>query len=395
MKAGEPFRAQLIYPVYAENALILPEHTVVTGTVVSLEPDHTRRVRARLGGDFTPFHKPVVRFNSIVLPSGLSVPITTNEVTDGAPVYRLVAPPPVKGGFFAHLYARGKAAINDRLQVITAPDKSDRFKQFVYSQLPYHPERIVKATTWTAETSNPITFEAKSMQPPPPVSLPAASSDKPGAWIVQGYLTTPISSETSKPGDKISATVAEPILNPDGSIAVPEGALLTGTVSHARHARKLSRSGELRFSFNQLQLPGEDPRSVRASLTGADSSSDAQLAMDSEGQVKPKPQDKLAVPLILLALAARPLDQDRGRENHQFGKDAVASNSLGLVAFIIGTAAQRPNIAAGIGYYGAALSIYQRIFAKGKAVAFTKDTRVIIQTTATRSASLKPASATQ
>ena len=388
MKAGEPIRAELLYPVYAENQLVLPAHTVVTGTVVSLTPDHRRRVRARLGADFTPYHIPVVRFDSILLPSGVALPVSTGPVTDGAPVYRLVAPPPVKGGLFAHLFAEGKSAVHDRLQVITAPDKGDRLKQFVYSQLPYHPERIAKSTAWTAETSFELTVPALPERPAAAaVSLPAPDPDKKTPWIVQSYLTTPISSETSKPGDKISATVAEPIFNPDGSVAVPEGSILTGEVTQAHPARKLARDGELRFSFRQLQLPGQQPQNVRASLTGADSSSASQLAMDSEGQVRPKPQDKIIVPLILIALAGRPLDRDRG--DNMLGKDAVASNSLGLIAFIIGTAAQQPYVAAGIGYYGAARSIYERIFAKGKPVAFVKDTRVVIQTTATRSAAMK------
>lgn len=391
MNVGTPIRAELLYPVYADDQLVLPAKTIITGTVVSLRPDHARRVRARLGGDFTPLRSPVVQFDSILGADGAVYPIKTDTVSDGAPLYRLVAPPPQKGGLFSRGFAVLKGAVTDRIHTITGPDKADRFVQFVYSQLPYHPQRIARATSWTAETSAPVSMPAS-----PPLSLaaevPASPpvTDGPPTWILQAYLMTPISSETSKPGDKISATIAEPVLNADGSVAVPEGSLLTGEVTQARPSRKLSRVGELRFSFRQLQLPGQQVQSVRASVTGADSAKDAALAMDSEGNVKPKPQDKLAVPLILLALAARPLDHDPGHDNHQFGKDAVASNSLGLVVFIIGTAAQQPNIAAGIGYYGAALSLYQRLFAKGKAVAFTKDTRVVIQTTGTRSAAMKP-----
>ena len=55
MRAGLKFRADLIYPVYVNDALVLPEHTVLTGTVTELTPNHPRRVRALLGGDFTPF----------------------------------------------------------------------------------------------------------------------------------------------------------------------------------------------------------------------------------------------------------------------------------------------------------------------------------------------------
>ena len=158
MKTGEPIRAELLYPVYRGDELVLPAKTIVTGTVVSLTPDHAHRVKARLRGDFTPFHTPVVRFDSILAPDGSAIPIQTSDATDGAPVYRLVADPPRKGGFFRQHFGDAKQFAQDRVNVVTGPDKGDRLKQFVYSQLPYHPERIVKGTAWTAETAAPVTF---------------------------------------------------------------------------------------------------------------------------------------------------------------------------------------------------------------------------------------------
>jgi hypothetical protein len=47
------------------------------------------------------------------------------------------------------------------------------------------------------------------------------------------------------------------------------------------------------------------------------------LALDSEGQGKPNPQDKFLVPFILLTLAARPLDHDRD-DGNGLGKHGVA-----------------------------------------------------------------------
>lgn len=72
------------------------------------------------------------------------------------------------------------------------------------------------------------------------------------------------------------------------------------------------------------------------------------------------------------------------------GKDATASSGIGLITLIVEVAAQQPNFAVGIGMYSAAVSIYPRYFGKGAKVAFPKDTRIVIQTTATRSVSLKP-----
>ncbi len=132
-------------------------------------------------------------------------------------------------------------------------------------------------------------------------------------------------------------------------------------------------------------MPGEQAQNVQATLTGADSDRDQRLAMNSEGQVKPKPQDKIIVPVLLIALASRPFDED-----NLTAHSAVASNSIGVIGFIVGTAAGQPNIAAGIGFYGAAIAIYERLLRRGKEVAFERDTRIVLQTTARHGATLKP-----
>jgi hypothetical protein len=107
--------------------------------------------------------------------------------------------------------------------------------------------------------------------------------------------------------------------------------------------------------------------------------------MNSEGQVQPKPQDKILVPALLIALASRPFDEDNPTLH-----SAEASNSIGVIGFIVGTAAGLPNIAAGLGFYGAGIAIYERLLRRGKEVAFPADTRIVLQTTARHSATLKP-----
>ena len=396
MHVGQPIRAELLYPVYVDNQLVLPVKTIVTGAVVSLTPDRHRRIQARLRGDFTPFHTPVVRFNAIQPPTGPPITIETTDAREGAPIYRIAPTPPVKGGLLGQYYAIARQTMRDTWSTLTGPGKGDRFVQFIYSQLPYHPERIARATAWTVETSasaslTPIPAPPESLAAAPPAPVSAAQ-DAPPTWVIQAYLDSAISSKDSATNQKIQATVAEPVLNPDGSVAVPQGAILSGTITQARPARHFDRAGVLRFNFSQLILPNQQPQTVRTTLAGADSGSPRQLAMDSEGEVKPKPQDKIVIPALLLLAAARPLDQDHDGGNgigHQFGKDAVASNGIGLIGFIVGTAARQPNFAAGLGYYSAAVAIYPRYIGRGAEVSFPKNTRIVVQTTATRSSALK------
>jgi hypothetical protein len=391
MRTGEAIRAELIYPAYADNQLLLPAKTIFIGTVTELHSDHSRRIQARINGDFTPFHIPVVRFSQVVLADGTALPINAGPATDGALILRLTAPPPRKGGFIHKQWDAGMEILHSQIAVFTAPEKGDRLLQFVYHQLPYHPERIEKGTAWTIETTEPLSIpsepalaSASTVSAKPPVS---AADDSRPTWTIQAYLTAPLSSATAKTGQSIQAAVAEPVYNRDHTIAVPQGSLVVGAITQSKPARSFARAGTLHFDFKQVILRGGETRNVQASLTGADAASDARLAMDSEGRVKPAPQDKIVVPLLLAYLATRPLDEDR---DFQGGRNFVGANGFGLVGNIIGLAGGSANVATGIGAYGTAVSVYRRWIAHGKEVTFARDTRIVVEATPRGSAVLKP-----
>lgn len=392
MHVGQPIRAELIYPIYVHNKLVLPEKTVLDGTVTDLRPNRSLRNSARLRGDFTPFRVPVVRFTDIVLADGKTVPITTGTATAGAPIYRLVAPPPRKGGFLHQQFDKGMQMLRDQIAFFTAPGKRDRFSELLYSQLPWHPQNIQKGTAWTVETAAPFDIPPQTVSTPASVDKSTRRAD-PSIWIVKAYLDKELSSTSSKAGDPVRAVVAEPIYNPDHTIAVPQGSTLVGAVTQAMPARRFGRAGILRFNFRQIVLPSGRAQNVQAALTAADSSVAQNLAMTSEGQVKPKPQDRIVVPLLLAALAATPLHQEPDDGSLKLlGKRSVASNSVGVAGFIAGTASGSANVAAGFGAYGAALSIYNRWIKHGREVTFAKDTRIVVQTTPRRAEVLEPAS---
>jgi hypothetical protein len=405
MRDGQPVRAHLIYSVYANDKLLLPRDTVVTGSVVELRNDRSRRIRAGMGGDFTPFRKPVVHFTSFVLPDGTAIPFTSDNAADGAPIFRAIPTPPAKGGFIHRQWDGLLSVARTDVAIFTGPEKGDRFVQFLYSQIPYHPQRIDKGTAWTIETSHSIELPALPAPPivaadapkkphfweePAPPADPATADT--GSWIVQANLDEPISSETSKDGQAIQATVAEPVFNADHTIAIPQGSTLIGTVTRAKPARKFGRTGVLTFSFGQLQIPHEETRTVETRLTGADSARD--IALNSEGQPKSKPQDKISLPILLALMASRPLDQDEGKiggGGNMLGKNAVGGAAgLGLVGTVIGLTGVSPNVAAGIGYWGAARATYYRWIAKGQKIDFAKNTRIVVETTPRRSAPMKP-----
>ncbi len=400
LHVGQVLEGKLMYPVYADNRLFLPAGTVVEGSIVGLEADRPHRLQARLRGDFTPFSHPVVQFRTFCLPDGRRMTLPAGPATDGTPVLQLTPPPPSKGGFLRQQFAMGVGMAKDRIRVVTAPGKKDRLRQLLYSQLPYHPQRVVSGTVWTVDTTavmdmtnlpeaEPATLSAAVQAP---IALPPASqaADGPTTWTLQAYLTDTLSSAKVHPGQSIRAVVVEPALDASGEVAIPQGAVLQGEVTRARAARRFARAGELRFDFRQLTFPGSaQSQQVQTTLTGVDAAGDANLSIDREGKVQPKPKDKVVVPLLLFALASRPLDRDHG--DNVFGKDAVASNSLGVVGFLLGTAGGWTHVAAGIGYYGTAISLWNRWIKRGDETILRRDTRIVIQTTARRSAPLPAA----
>ena len=154
-------------------------------------------------------------------------------------------------------------------------------------------------------------------------------------------------------------------------------------------SRRFGRTGVLSFSFNQLTLPGAATQNVETRLTEADSPQN--IALNSEGQAKSRPQDKIAVPLFLALIASRPLDSDGGRNHNMLGKEAAGGAAgLGLVGTVVSLAGGSPYAAAGIGYWGAARAFYSRWIGRGQKITFAKDTRIVVETTPRHSAPMPP-----
>jgi hypothetical protein len=381
MKAGEPLEGRLLYPVYVDNRIAIPAGTTIRGTVIQLDSDRSRRIHARLRGDFTPFHIPVVRFDELIRPDGAVESMVSDSAKDGAPVLRLSpAAGAKKGSIVSRQIAAEKQQIKDAAAQITAPGRRDRLVQFIYTQLPYHPERIEKGTAWTVDLTQPLNL--RPMDPRPEAH---AQADPPGPsaateWRLRAYLQETISSSDRKPGDTFQAVVSEPVFNAEHAVVVPQGSVIVGEITQTKPARSFGRQGKLRFRFRQLKLPTGFTQPVEGTLTGVDANKSANLQIDSEGGIAPKPQNRVLLPLVLTFLATRGLDND----GNQVVNGAVASNGLGIVGRIVGIAASSRNVAAGIGFYGAALALYDLCLARGHNVVFTKNTRIEVTTTPAR-----------
>jgi hypothetical protein len=390
MKKGEPLQGYLLYPVYAENRLVIPAGSVLRGKVVKLNADRSHRIHSRLWGDFTPFHNPVVQFDQLVLPDGSVHPVVSQNATDGAPVLHLsAAPSATKRSFLAQQLYRAKQQVKDTVALVTAPGRGDRLVQAIYRQLPYHPERIESGTAWTVSLEQPLSLRpdsfAAEVGPGPSKGFLSQRVDAPAlherSRQLHAYLEETISSAKEKPGDTFEAVVAEPVFDAGHTLAIPQGSQLVGTITQAKPARWFGRSGKLRFNFREVKLPDGPSQRVDGTLTGADASKSSDLQLDAEGGVQQKSRKGAAVPLVLTFLAGRALDEDGSLA----GNSAVASNGFGMVGRVVGIVASSRNLSAGIGFYAAALSFYERWVARGHDVVFRKDTRIEVTTLPSRS----------
>jgi hypothetical protein len=394
MRAGEPLEGRLLYPVFIENRIAIPAGSILRGRVIRLDPDQSRRIHSLLRGDFTPFHIPVVQFDHVVIEDGTPQPIVCDSAKDGMLILRLSPPPGhKKGSFISRQLKEAKRKIIETSALFTAPGRGDRLVQFVYGQLPFHPQRIETGTTWTVELAQPLRLQltdgpsAGSVDPPlagtknsvtgQPPEFTKRQPKQDTEWQLRAYLQRTISSAKDKPGDTFEAYVAEPVFNSDHALEVPEGSLLVGEITQAKPARSFGRQGKLRFHFKELRFPTGFSQPVEGSLAGADSDKSANLQIDSEGGVEPQALNRVAAPLILTLLAGRAFDSG---QNRTFNR-AVSSNGFGILGRVVGMVEGSRNYAAGIGFYGVALSVYDLWLARGHNVVFAKQTRIEITTT--------------
>ncbi len=86
---------------------------------------------------------------------------------------------------------------------------------------------------------------------------------------IRAVLDTPLSTKTSKPGDRFTATIAEPARGSGGSVVVPTGARIEGEVADAEENKTLAAlkdKGKLSLRFRDVVLPNGQTLPLTATL---------------------------------------------------------------------------------------------------------------------------------
>ena len=417
-RTGEQVEAKVLDPVYVFDRQVIPAGTIVLGQVEQVKPvSKTLRTQAILNGDFTPLRLAPVEFTTLILPDGRKIPLRTNEsfglgsiVPAHPPKARNSTAPPNSSTVSA-----AKQQVKDAVQakidtvksipdLVRGPDKREVVEDYLIRKLPYHPQYVRKGTRFDAELAQPLDFGS---EPVPPASLTLVGTQPKAASVAHARLITPLDSSSSKAGETIHAALSEPVFSPDHKLILPEGTELEGAVVLAKKSRWFHRSGQLRFTFQDFQLPSEVARlqamrpvaaveqpvqrelkvRTEANLQAAESTGKARLKVDREGGVQAnESKTRFIAAAAALMIARRAADNDPlrnhsgqivGQSQNVGGRTIGGGFGFGLLG--AGIAQSSKYVGTAFGFYGMAWALYSTLIARGSEVSFPKNAVIDIR----------------
>ncbi|HEY3453047.1 MAG TPA: hypothetical protein VGK64_00485 [Bryobacteraceae bacterium] len=383
---GQQITGRVVRAVFVFDKEVIPAGSEVVGHVTRLNPvSKQRRFKAILNGDFTPLRNPEIQFAVLKLPDGKTMPIQTGIASQ----WGAIAP----FGNGKRIEARKKNSLIDtafgrvRMEVLNARQailteinsqpKWDRLQEEAYSRLPYHPQFLPANTRLSTQLKEPLAFGMETLAAR---NIDQSAAPAPDTVVTARLLSTV--SSNSDIGLKVSAIVSEPVYSADRHLILPEGTRLTGTVVQAQPARWFRRSGKLRLRFQEMELPEVIPMknrrlSVEATVASVDAIRKVRIKTDEEGVMKPiEPRTRFIAPAVQMFIGVNMLDETNKNAQSQSAnrvlRTIAGASGLGMVGSI---AAQFSSEAAtGIGFYGAAWSVFNHVVARGHTIVLAPDT---------------------
>jgi hypothetical protein len=113
---------------------------------------------------------------------------------------------------------------------------------------------------------------------------------------IRAVLDTPLSTRTSKPGDRFTATIADQVRGNNGSVVIPSGTRVEGEVAEADEGKALAAlrgKGKLSLRFRDVVLPNGQTLPLTATLVSVnDTNGKNTKKADEEGQVQSGTRNK-------------------------------------------------------------------------------------------------------
>src|SRR5437016_7560132 len=121
-------------------------------------------------------------------------------------------------------------------------------------------------------------------------NVSAGPGDVSAGTEIRATLDTPLSTKTSKPGDRFTATINQPVQGNSGSVVIPSGSRVEGEVGESEEGKTLPAlrgRGKLNLRFRDIVLPNGQTVPLTGTLVSVNSTNgkDTKKA-DNEGQVE-------------------------------------------------------------------------------------------------------------
>jgi hypothetical protein len=405
---GEMVRGRVEETVYAFDQPVIPAGSVVSGRIVSIAPvSGVKRTLAYANGNFSPFHKYEVAFETLTLPDGRQLQLNTTVSPGAAEVVHLVSNPDKakqknaagRATDKAKEEARGKVQeakdqVHETWKQMTAPGRMHRLKEFLLSQSPYRRQYLEPGTHFVADLNAPIEFGEATRTGG---QLAAVGSAPVPDSTLKARLVAEVSSATATRDTPVTAMLTEPLYSPTHQLVLPANSRLVGRVLQAKPAHKLHRNGELRVIFDrietseealqalsQVQAQAENSRAssqgMIGNLEGLEVDRRAHMKLDEEGGAHTTDSKTryLSTGLtVLLAAAAAHADGEHGTVDA--GGDpgvrtAAGGSGFRLTGAVLSLAVKSTPVSIAFGAYGASMSIYANFLSRGRDVVLPKDT---------------------
>jgi hypothetical protein len=275
--------------------------------------------------------------------------------------------------------------------IVRGPNKKERLVDFVMAKLPYHPQWVRRGTRFDAELKDPLQFGSEEAANH---ALDLLGSQPQADSLAHARLLTPLDSLSATKGQKVEAMLVAPLFSPEHKLILPEGTRLSGSVVAVRKARWFHRGGQLRFSFQKVDLPADaarwissssetEPMRTQATLEAVEPGGKTPVKVDSEGSIQAtESKARLLAPLISAIIASQSAHhQDHhatsGGDANVSGRTLGGGSGLGL----LGAAAAQSSRSLGtaLGFYGLAWSVYANVVARGGEVQFDRNASIDIR----------------
>jgi hypothetical protein len=383
-KVNEPVHGKVIDPVYAFDREVVPSGAEVIGKVTGFRKvGKWKRISTVLNGDFTPIREPEITFDTLVLPGGNRIPIETFVVPGAEEIV----------GLDAEKHRTGKGLTNALVSTSNKPAK-ELLKNLLWGLAPYHPQNLPVGTRLNAVLLEPLHFGVAVFEKG---ALDEIGSQPPAGCIASVRLITPLDSRVTAPGALVQAQLTEPLFSSDHRLIFPAGSMLHGKVLEVKPARARHHHGQLTCHFTTIEPPASltsspsTAQEVEGSLAGIGVAHDMKnLRITGKDALRIVESKKRFIgPAWAFVKAGRSVgasadsfdDALLGAYRGKFLRQVVGkdSSSFGLPGSITG--AMVPPVGIGLGFFGAARSVYSNFLGRGKDIVLPADTFIQVRLT--------------